>query len=71
MRFGHGQYRTVSAVPLLTLWESRGEPDPPDYALRKALGRARRSGEVTLGMADELAVRLLGVHPSELYPGEW
>lgn len=48
-----------------------GESDPMLERLYRAWTRARTQGWVSIWMADELCVHLLGVHPSFLYGDGW
>ncbi len=39
--------------------------------LRAAYHRGRKAGEVTVGIADELAIRFLGLHPALVWGDAW
>lgn len=69
------QRARVSAEPLLRLLAVRGGPAAcgagEGTAEEQALLRARRQGWVTIWAADELAVRLLGMTPLEVWGDEW
>ncbi|HSX68769.1 helix-turn-helix domain-containing protein [Nocardioides sp.] len=65
----------VAAAPLLRLVIARGGPGAcgarGGTAAEQALVRARRQGWLTIWAADELAVRLLGMSPLEVWGDEW
>lgn len=59
----------LTAVPLIELVEARGGPTAcgADSGLRRAYCRAKAAGQLTEMQADALALRLLGVHPWEIW----
>lgn len=62
----------LPAAPLVELVESHGgiAEYGPSRAQRRAYGRAKSSGVVTVWNADALAHSLFGVHPCEVWP-QW
>jgi len=64
--------RTIDAAPLIVRVEA-ADSAPTTRAtprLARAWHRAVSDGHVTLGMADELAVGLLGMHPANVWGDE-
>lgn len=60
--------------PLVRLVDGRGEVVAlcaGDWALRQAYVRVKSRGTVSLTVADRLAVKLLGLHPSEVWDDWW
>ncbi len=63
----------LPSEPLVALVEARGGVTAccgADPRLRRAYARAKEAGELTETTADLLSLRLLGVHPWELWD-EW
>lgn len=73
--------RTLPADPIIFFVEGRGglhatlDPDSVDRAelirLRVAYHRANTDGRVTIAMADELCIHVLGLHPMLVYGDDW
>lgn len=73
--------RTLPADPIIAFVENRGglhatlDPDSVErnelMRLRLAYHRAGTEGRVTLTMADELCILLLGLHPILVYGDDW
>ena len=65
----------VPAAPLLRAVELRGGAAAcgakRSPALERALERAQVSGRLTYRAADQLAIRLLGLHPMLVWGDDW
>jgi len=60
----------IDAAPLLEVLKREG-PVPMPKWVDKAVWRARDRGTFTINAADELCIRVLGVHPIDVFGSLW
>lgn len=60
----------LPAAPIMCLYRDH-EPKMSNTSLRRAYQKAKLEGSLTVWQADELCIRLLGRHPSEVYGEAW
>jgi len=62
----------LPAGPILRMFRAHFTTSlPDDNGLRGTFLRARDTGRLTIGAADELCVRLFNMHPCEVYGEAW